>query len=81
MTPSRITARLEYDVKHLIWRAQVHGLASDEIYQRFEQIRREYLQISTVSERGLLLNKLDEWEVALAGHNRREGRPSSALTG
>ncbi|WP_207062469.1 hypothetical protein [Motiliproteus sp. SC1-56] len=66
MSHSRITARLEYDIKHLIWRAGVHELTSEEICARFEQIKREYLSISTTEERGLLMKQFDEWEVVLA---------------
>ena len=79
MTHSRLTARLEYDIKHLIWRAQVHELSRQEINHRFEQIKREYLQISAAHERGLLVQKMDEWEVILADPDRW-GRTASMLS-
>lgn len=58
----QLVARLNQDLKHLVWRAGVHTMSPEEIQRRYDQILYEYTQISTEEQLMLLSREWASWE-------------------
>lgn len=62
MEGNKVSERLRFDVKFLLWRAEVYALTHQEIEARFDELRREYRQLAEgVAEQKLVDRQLNDW--------------------
>ncbi|WP_210395601.1 hypothetical protein [Motiliproteus sediminis] len=62
MEGKKINERLRFDVKFLLWRAEVYALSPQDIEVRFDELRREYAQLAEGPyELRLVEQQLRDW--------------------
>lgn len=61
MPYSKLADRLIFDIKFLLWRAEVHLLPSEEITRRYREIERRYLALADTDEVGLVRREIAQW--------------------
>ncbi len=73
MTHSKLTEKLEFDIKFLLWRAEVHNLAPADIRRRYQEIEQHYLELSDHRSADLVRDILAVWHSEierLSNHNQ-----------
>lgn len=65
MEDSSLDERLRFDIKFLIWRAEVHELDAQAVEARYQAIREQYLHLAQPEQRQWLEANLDEWHLVL----------------
>jgi len=63
MDGSNLSERLRFDMKFLIWRAEVYSFSASELEARFQQISNEYLALASVDQRQRISRELADWRL------------------
>ena len=61
MSETKLIERLEFDIKFLLWRAEVHSLPAIEIHHRYEEISQHYLKLSDAQIEAVVKAILAGW--------------------
>ncbi|WP_207061457.1 hypothetical protein [Motiliproteus sp. SC1-56] len=79
---SRLSDRLAFDIKFLLWRAEVHVMSPEEIASRYREIEQRYLSLAEEREdQEKLRAEIASWRGPLSQVAGLNGRaPLSAST-
>jgi len=66
MDGSNLSERLRFDMKFLLWRAEVYGLDRRELESRYQQLQEEYLALASGDQRNRIRRELSDWHLILS---------------
>lgn len=66
MNNSKLSERLRFDMKFLLWRAEVYQLQLEEVESRFREINDEYLSLAQGEQSTHIARELSEWHLILS---------------
>lgn len=62
----KLSERLRFDMKFLLWRAEVYTLPSRDIEKRFRELSDEYMAMAAQEERDRVSRELSDWRMILS---------------